>query len=114
MKKLMSMGVVPLLTAAVVLGGAASRAQELMRAAEQAATEIDSEGMQIVADLRELGDSLRANAERLLRDVQKIHSRMVGQIERLDATQAITHWKARGLDLTLLLTPPDEDAEQIN
>ena len=36
------------------------RAQDLMRAAEQTAAEIDIEGMQIVRDLRELGDSLRA------------------------------------------------------
>src|SRR5437763_2803802 len=36
------------------------RAQDLMRVAEQTAAEIDIEGMQIVRDLRELGDSLRA------------------------------------------------------
>ena len=31
-----------------------------------------------------MGDSLRSNAERLLRDVQMIHSRMVAQIDRAD------------------------------
>ena len=35
-------------------------------------------------DLREMGDSLRSNAERLLRDVQMIHSRMLAQLDRLD------------------------------
>lgn len=64
---------------------AAWRAKDLMRAAEQTAAGIDIDGMEIVRDLRELGDSLRANAERLLRDVQKIHSRMMGQIERIEA-----------------------------
>ena len=56
-----------------------------MRTAEQTAAEIDIEGNQVVRDLRELGDSLRANAERLLRDVQAIHTRMMGQIERMES-----------------------------
>jgi hypothetical protein len=40
--------------------------------------------MELVANLRDMGDSLRANAERLLRDVQSIHSRMVAQIDRAE------------------------------
>jgi hypothetical protein len=31
-----------------------------------------------------MGDSLRANAERLLRDIQMIHSRMVAELDRID------------------------------
>ncbi len=31
-----------------------------------------------------MGDSLRSNAERLLRDVQMIHSRMMAQVDRID------------------------------
>ncbi len=77
---------------------AAWKAQDLMRAAEQTAAEIDIEGNQVVRDLRELGDSLRANAERLLRDVQAIHSRMVEQIERIEsaAREAPSRGRSRG------------------
>ena len=77
---------------------AAWRVQDLMRAAEQTAAEIDIEGMQVVRDLRELGDSLRANAERLVRDVQAIHRRMVTQIERVEASaaKATERGRARG------------------
>ena len=32
---------------------------------------------------------------------------MVGRIDMLDASQAITHWKAQGLDLSAILMPPD-------
>jgi len=32
---------------------------------------------------------------------------MVGRVDRLDVEDAINHWKARGLDLTPLLTKPD-------
>jgi hypothetical protein len=31
-----------------------------------------------------MGDVLRSNAERLLRDVQSIHARMVGELERVE------------------------------
>jgi hypothetical protein len=33
-----------------------------------------------------MGDSLRANAERILRDVQAVHSQMVAQIEHAERT----------------------------
>ncbi len=32
-----------------------------------------------------MGDALRANAERILRDVQSVHSQMVARIERVQA-----------------------------
>ncbi len=75
---------------------AAWHVKDLMRGAEQTAGEIDIEGMQVVRDLRELGDSLRANAERLLKDVQAIHRRMVGQIERVEAAAAKAPPRSRG------------------
>jgi cell division septum initiation protein DivIVA len=60
-----------------------TRARELMRHAEETATELNHEGYHMVGNLRELGDSLRTNADRLLKDVQTIHTRMVAQIERV-------------------------------
>jgi cell division septum initiation protein DivIVA len=61
----------------------AGRARELMRHAEETASEINHEGFHMVGNLRELGDSLRTNAERLIKDVQTIHTRMTAQIERV-------------------------------
>jgi hypothetical protein len=40
--------------------------------------------MELVANLRQMGDSLRANAERILRDVQGVHSQLVAKIERVE------------------------------
>ena len=40
--------------------------------------------MELVANLRQMGDSLRANAERILRDVQGVHSQLVAKIERIE------------------------------
>jgi hypothetical protein len=37
--------------------------------------------MEIVSDLRQMGDSLRANAERLLKDIEEIHARMMSRLE---------------------------------
>jgi cell division septum initiation protein DivIVA len=84
---------------------AAWRTRDMMRGAEQTAGEIDIEGMQVVRDLRALGDSLRANAERLLGDVQAIHRRMVGQIERVEA--AATKAERQGRRSS---APPDADS----
>jgi cell division septum initiation protein DivIVA len=63
----------------------AARARELMHHAEETASELNHEGYHMVGNLRELGDSLRTNADRLLKDVQTIHTRMVAQIERVQA-----------------------------
>jgi hypothetical protein len=49
-----------------------------------AAADVRTEGLEIAGNLREMGDSLRSNAERLLRDVQMIHSRMVAELDRVD------------------------------
>ena len=43
----------------------------------------------MVGNLRELGDSLRSNADRLLRDIQNVHSRLVAQIERADTKSGL-------------------------
>ena len=54
------------------------------RDARTAASDARSEGLELVGNLREMGDSLRSNAERLLHDIQTIHSRMIAQIDRAD------------------------------
>lgn len=64
---------------------AAERSRELMRSAQETAAEIRDEGFHMVGNLRDLGDSMRNNAEKLLKDVQMIHTRMVAQIERVEA-----------------------------
>jgi vacuolar-type H+-ATPase subunit H len=63
---------------------AETRAREILRDARSAASDVRTEGLEIVDNLREMGDSLRSNAERLLRDVQMIHSRMLAQLDRVD------------------------------
>jgi uncharacterized membrane protein YqiK len=63
---------------------AEERARELLRDARSAASDVRTEGLELAGNLREMGDSMRSNAERLLRDVQMIHSRMVAEIDRAD------------------------------
>jgi vacuolar-type H+-ATPase subunit H len=65
------------------------RARELLRGARSAASEVQNEGLELVGNLREMGDSLRTNAERLLRDVQAIHSQMLSQIAQFDTAFGI-------------------------
>jgi cell division septum initiation protein DivIVA len=59
--------------------------RELLSAARLTAQDVRTEGLEVVANLRQMGDSLRANSERLLRDVQAVHSQMVARIERVEA-----------------------------
>jgi cell division septum initiation protein DivIVA len=63
---------------------AQEKSRELLRTSRVAADEARTEGLEVVANLREMGSSLRANAERLLRDVQRIHSDLIGRLERMD------------------------------
>jgi vacuolar-type H+-ATPase subunit H len=63
---------------------AEERARELLRDARSAASDVRTEGLELAGNLREMGDAMRSNAERLLRDVQMIHSRMVAEIDRAD------------------------------
>lgn len=64
---------------------AEERARALLRGARETAGEVRAEGMELVENLREMGNVLRSNAERLLRDVQAIHSRMVAELDQADA-----------------------------
>ncbi len=65
-----------------MLAEAAEDAREMMAEARKTADEVRNEGFELAAHLRQMGDSLRLNADRLLRDVQRIHSQMVSRIER--------------------------------
>jgi vacuolar-type H+-ATPase subunit H len=69
---------------------AETRSRELLREARITAGDVRTEGLELVENLRQMGDSLRSNAERLLRDVQMIHSRMVAQIDRADGGAGAT------------------------
>jgi hypothetical protein len=61
--------------------------RELLGEARSIAGEVRGEGLELVNHLRQMDDSLRANAERLLRDVQSVHSQMMARIERVEAHQ---------------------------
>jgi hypothetical protein len=63
---------------------AKAQSREILGQARIATADVRSEGLELVQNLREMGDSLRSNAERLLRDVQAIHSRMVAGLDRVD------------------------------
>src|SRR5205807_9234822 len=71
-------------SAAKEVAEAEGRARELLKGARVTASDVRTEGLELVGNLRSMGDSLRANAERLLRDVQLVHSRMVAEIDRMD------------------------------
>jgi cell division septum initiation protein DivIVA len=61
--------------------------RELLDDARAAADAVRNEGVELADNLRAMGDSLRANSERLLRDVQALHSQMLGRIEIVEATR---------------------------
>ena len=60
------------------------RAQSLLADARDTAAGVRAEGLELVSNLREMGDSLRANADRLLKDVQRIHSKMTHDLDRAE------------------------------
>src|ERR1017187_8208744 len=61
------------------------RSRELLLDAPAAADGVRAEGLELVGNLRQMGDSLRSNAERLLQDVQLIHTRMVATLDNADS-----------------------------
>ncbi len=56
--------------------------RELLSGARTTADEVRNEGMELGANLREMGNSLRFNSERLLRDVAQIHGQLISRIDR--------------------------------
>ena len=63
---------------------AAARARELIYEARAATREVLRDGETLSAHLRELSDSLRANAERLLLDIRAAHAEMTARLDRVD------------------------------
>jgi cell division septum initiation protein DivIVA len=66
---------------------AQDRSRQLLKQAREAAAAVSVDGRDIVNDLQEMGDAMRSNAARLLRDVQVIHSAMLDQIDRVDPSR---------------------------
>lgn len=67
--------------AARVRADAEEHARRLVLDARASADGVRAEGMELVSNLREMSDVLRSNADRLLQDIQAIHSRMIGELE---------------------------------
>jgi cell division septum initiation protein DivIVA len=63
---------------------AEDHARRVVLDARASADGVRAEGMELVSHLREMSDVLRSNAERLLRDIQAIHSQMVGRLDQVD------------------------------
>ena len=68
--------------AAETRASAEDEAHALVRDARAAARETLKEGTALSDDLRQLGESLMVNADRLLRDVREAHDRLVAALER--------------------------------
>lgn len=65
---------------------AEEHARRVVLDARASADGVRAEGMELVSNLREMGDVLRSNAERLLHDIQSIHTRMVGELSEVEPT----------------------------
>jgi hypothetical protein len=63
---------------------AAKGARELLYEARIATREVLRDGETLSGHLRELSDSLRANAERLLLDIRAAHTEMTARLDRVD------------------------------
>jgi len=59
-------------------------AREIIADARAAAREVLREGEQLSGHLRELGEALRTNAERLLRDIRHAHAELTARLDRAD------------------------------
>lgn len=82
--------------AAVTRREAETHSRELLSEARLVAEQVRGEGLELVSNFRQMGDSLRANAERLLRDVQGIHTSMVRRLEQAGPAGARANGAGRG------------------
>jgi cell division septum initiation protein DivIVA len=64
---------------------AEEHARRLVLDARASADGVRAEGMEVVSNLRQISDTLREMAERVLADVEAIHTRMVSELERVEA-----------------------------
>lgn len=60
------------------------KAREMIREAREVSGSVRGDGVELADHVKQLGDSLRRNAERLLNDVQGVHSTYLAQIDKLD------------------------------
>jgi vacuolar-type H+-ATPase subunit H len=93
--------------AAKALDAASRRAAELLRDARAVAGEVKAEGTELTAHLRELSDSLRANAGRLLRDILDAHAALTAELDRVDGGASAAPTQPR--DGTSKRQPPPID-----
>jgi vacuolar-type H+-ATPase subunit H len=61
-----------------------SKARELIRETREVSGSVRGDGVELADHVKQLGDSLRRNAERLLNDVQAVHSTYLSQIDKVD------------------------------
>ena len=78
-----------------------------MSEARAAAREVLREGEEISANLRELGDALRSNAERLLRDVRAAHTELTSRLDGADPS----HWNGVSASPPAVTAAPDPAPE---
>ncbi len=67
---------------------AARQAREVLNEARAAARAVLHDGEEITGHLRELGDALRANAERLMRDVRLAHAELTSRLDQAEPRTA--------------------------
>jgi cell division septum initiation protein DivIVA len=63
---------------------AEEHAHRLVLDARAAADGVRAEGMEVVSNLRQISDTLRETSVRVLQDVEAIHARMIGELERAE------------------------------
>jgi hypothetical protein len=85
---------------------AAAQARELLAEARGVAREVLRDGEEITTNLSDLGDALRANAERLLRDIRLAHAELTARLDDADPSR----WEGAGAAPSLVAAP--EPAER--
>ncbi|HEX4344794.1 MAG TPA: hypothetical protein VHZ31_04465, partial [Solirubrobacteraceae bacterium] len=92
------------------LDRAAASARVLLGEARTVAREVLHDGEQISGHLRELADSLRANAERLLRDIRDVHEELVSRLDQADPS----HWTGAAPAPAVAAPAPVERAVELD
>jgi hypothetical protein len=85
------------------------RSRELIAEARAATREVLRDGEILSGHLRELSDSLRINAERLLRDVRDAHAELSARLDRADPDR--TRSRTRSPDPSPLSPPASPEPE---
>ena len=75
-------------TAARLRGEADRESRARLSQARAAADAANAEGLELAENLRAMSESLRTNADRLLRDVRSLHGQMISRIEVVETAQS--------------------------